>query len=124
MKLKDLKSCIDQAYKKTDNGNVNVEVYIIDDKEEKIFEIKEVGQFRFVPDVTIGISLTGEDTVDSEEVISEDKTQLPKDAEKWKTTCCKKCNSHNGYVCENYRGDANYVCLNCQYNWWVDGPDY
>ena len=54
MRLKDLKSCIDQAFEKTDDGDVDVEVYIVND-DDKVFEVVRVGQFGFVPDVTIGI---------------------------------------------------------------------
>ena len=54
MKLKELKSCIDQAFGKTEDGNVDVEVYIIGD-EDRVFEVERVGQFSFVPDVTIGV---------------------------------------------------------------------
>ena len=56
MNLRELKSCVDQAFERTEDGEVDVEVYIVGD-EDKCFEIKEVGQFGFVPDVTIGISL-------------------------------------------------------------------
>jgi len=56
MKLKDLKSCIDQAYANTKDGNVDVEVIIEGDEEEKAFKVVSVGQFGFVPDVNITIS--------------------------------------------------------------------
>ena len=54
MNLKDLKSCVDQAFANTEDGNVDVEIYLEDD-EDRTFEITSFGQFGFVPDVAIAI---------------------------------------------------------------------
>jgi len=52
MKLKQLKSCIDQCVVSAGKLNPNVEVWIGD----KSYRIKEVSQFGVVPDVAITLT--------------------------------------------------------------------
>ena len=52
MKLKQLKKCIDLCVKNAGKLNPDVEVWLND----KLFRIKEIGQFGVVPDVAITIT--------------------------------------------------------------------
>jgi hypothetical protein len=51
MKLKQLKSCIDQCVKKAGKLNPDVEVWV----GNSMYRIKRVGQFGVVPDVTLTV---------------------------------------------------------------------
>jgi hypothetical protein len=56
MNLKDLKNCVDQAFEKSVDGEVDVSVYIVGEGTgDRVFRIKEIGQFGFIRDVNIGI---------------------------------------------------------------------
>lgn len=42
---------------------------------------------------------------------------------------CPKCRSNNikHRVFESFDGaheDDHYICKDCNYDWWIDGPDY
>ena len=60
MKIKELKDLVDKAY---ENGEeCEVEFWIdLDDGSEILAELKEVGQFSFVPDMTITVKPCNED---------------------------------------------------------------
>ena len=45
---------------------------------------------------------------------------LPAEATRWQITDCRKCKSHNGYLIEDARGDAEFTCLDCGFSWWVE----
>ncbi len=58
MKLKEFKDIIDKAYKYAEDCDVDVEIYIDrkgndDLNDMEFFEIKRVGQFQIIPDLTI-----------------------------------------------------------------------
>ena len=52
-------------------------------------------------------------------------TDLPPGSTFWQITRCRRCQSRNGfYKQDDDRGDYDYNCLNCGFNWKVDGSDY
>lgn len=55
MKIKEFKKYIDEAYKKSDNGNEEVEFWLQLEDEVVLCELESIGQFHIVKDMTVTI---------------------------------------------------------------------